>query len=73
MDNGSGISQENLQKIGKRFRTFDNQKKQNSKGLGLGLTICQEMIKVMGPYKTYQIKSELNVGTVINFFISTKE
>jgi K+-sensing histidine kinase KdpD len=37
-----------LQKIGKRFRTFDNQKKQNSKGLGLGLTICQEMIKVMG-------------------------
>lgn len=38
------IIYKSLLKVGNRFQTFNNEKNQNSKGLGLGLVICQEMI-----------------------------
>jgi K+-sensing histidine kinase KdpD len=37
-------------KVGQRFQTFNNEQDQNSKGIGLGLAICQEMINQMGSH-----------------------
>jgi predicted aspartyl protease len=57
-------------KVGQRFQTFNNEQDQNSKGIGLGLAICQEMINQMGPYKSFLLKSELKVGTMVSFLLS---
>lgn len=60
IDNGKGISQENLDKLGTPFFTTKKY------GTGLGLSICYRMIEELGGY--ISVKSTLGEGTT--FIIS---
>jgi two-component system, NtrC family, sensor kinase len=61
-DNGCGIPRENLSRIFKPFfSTKGNADKPDKRGLGLGLSICHEIIEELGG--RLSVTSELNVGT----------
>jgi two-component system, sensor histidine kinase and response regulator len=63
-DTGIGIAAENLEIL---FRAFEQIETSQcySDGLGLGLSISQEIIQAMG--STINVKSELNVGSTFFF------
>ncbi len=64
VDNGPGISPENLQRI---FNPFFTTKKQGE-GTGLGLSIAQRLIE---KYKgNIEVKSQEGVGTTVNLMFS---
>ncbi len=65
-DTGKGISEQDLEKI---FDTFVQGEagKESQTGTGLGLTISQRFVQLMGG--ELQINSELNLGTTANFSI----
>ena len=65
-DSGMGISQENLQKIIQQ-EGFSTPGTQNEKGVGLGLTLCQEFIAQMGG--RFWVKSKLGAGSQFYFSI----
>lgn len=58
-DNGCGIDSDELPKVKEKFFKGKNSKSQN----GIGLSICDEIIKLHGG--TLEVKSQLNVGTTI--------
>ena len=67
-----------LKYIGQEYKTFGNEEQKNSQGLGLGMSICIQMINLMGnifilkgPYEKYLIKSIEKIGTKIAFLLST--
>ena len=61
-DNGCGIPRENLSKIFQPFfSTKGNADKPDKRGLGLGLSICHDIIEDLGG--RLSVTSELNVGT----------
>ncbi|MGA1824288.1 MAG: ATP-binding protein [bacterium] len=63
-DNGSGIEKNDLSEIFKPFFT------RKSKGTGLGLTICHELINNHGG--TIGIESEINQGTTVIIDLPTE-
>ncbi len=65
-DTGIGIPKENHQDIFKRFSQVENNKVRKAIGSGLGLTIANDLIKMLGG--EIMLKSELNVGST--FYIS---
>ncbi len=65
-DSGMGISQENLQKIIQQ-EGFSTPGTRNEKGVGLGLTLCQEFIAQMGG--RFWVKSKLGAGSQVYFSI----
>ena len=62
-DNGSGISKEDLPRVKEKFYKGKNVKSQN----GIGLSICDEMVKLHGG--ELKVESEENVGTKITVII----
>lgn len=58
-DNGCGISQEELPMVKEKFYKGKNSKSQT----GLGLSICEEIVKMHGGDLT--IESKLEIGTVV--------
>ncbi|MCX8132196.1 MAG: HAMP domain-containing histidine kinase [Clostridia bacterium] len=56
-DNGCGISEEELPKVKEKFYKGKNSKSRN----GIGLSVCDEIIKLMNG--SFEIRSELNKGT----------
>jgi len=56
-DNGSGISEENLGRVGEPFFTT------KARGTGLGIPICKKIIEAHGGVLT--VKSKLNKGTTV--------
>jgi C4-dicarboxylate-specific signal transduction histidine kinase len=62
-DNGTGIPAELLPKIFDLFVTT----KPSGKGTGLGLAVCQEIVKAHGG--TIDIKSELGAGASVEIFL----
>jgi signal transduction histidine kinase len=61
-DNGCGIPRENLSRIFKPFfSTKTSADKPDKRGLGLGLSICHDIIEELGG--RLSVTSELNVGT----------
>ena len=64
-DTGSGIAPVNLERI---FEPFISTK---SKGMGIGLAICADIIRKHGG--TIQVKSELNKGTTFEIFLPVVE
>ena len=60
-DTGCGISPENQRLLFMSFSKVKETEKNNKMGVGLGLTICKELILAMGG--TVSIESELNKGT----------
>lgn len=65
-DNGVGMSQESLERLFKAEASFSTPGTNNEKGTGLGLVLCNDLIKKHGGQ--LDVKSELGRGSV--FFIS---
>lgn len=66
-DNGAGIPAELLPKIFDLFVTT----KPSGKGTGLGLVVCQEIVKAHGG--TIDIESEVGTGTAVRIYLPTDE
>ncbi|HEY6364628.1 MAG TPA: ATP-binding protein [Candidatus Binatia bacterium] len=66
-DNGSGIPAELLPKIFELFVTT----KPSGKGTGLGLVVCQEIVKAHGG--TIDIESEVGTGTSVRIYLPIDE
>jgi two-component system NtrC family sensor kinase len=66
-DNGAGIPAELLPKIFDLFVTT----KPLGKGTGLGLVVCQEIVKTHGG--TIDIESELGAGTSVRIYLPADE
>ena len=66
-DNGSGIPAELLPKIFELFVTT----KPSGKGTGLGLVVCQEIVKAHGG--TMDIESEVGTGTSVRIYLPIDE
>ncbi|MGB3536033.1 MAG: 7TM-DISM domain-containing protein [Microcoleaceae cyanobacterium] len=69
-DTGIGIDSEEIGSIFKSFYQCTNSS-QLQEGTGLGLTISQKFVKLMGGEIT--VKSRVNKGTTFNFFIDMIE
>lgn len=65
-DFGIGISNEHLDRIFEPFYVVDQSRSRKNNGLGLGLSICQEIIRAHDA--ELKISSKLNIGTTV--FIS---
>ena len=66
-DNGAGIPAELLPKIFDLFVTT----KPSGKGTGLGLVVCQEIVKAHGG--TIDIESEVGTGTSVRIYLPIDE
>ncbi|SOC15573.1 PAS domain S-box-containing protein [Ureibacillus xyleni] len=64
VDNGSGISEERLKKIGEPFYSF------KEKGTGLGLMISHKIVQEHGGF--IEISSEMNKGTAVSVILPIK-
>lgn len=69
IDTGVGISPDNIKKIFNPYSSFDDEKKLNRYGLGLGLNLCKNLLSRLGPYDDFLVFSKIGVGTRINFFL----
>ena len=65
-DTGCGISAENQRALFMNFGKLKDTENSNKLGVGLGLSICKELILALGG--TISIESEVNKGT--NFIIN---
>jgi two-component system sensor histidine kinase EvgS len=66
-DTGIGISAERRQRLFHAYSQADATIARRYGGTGLGLTICQQLIELMGG--SIQLHSEVNVGTTVSFAI----
>lgn len=66
IDNGVGMSEENIKKIFQPFEQVGNVKAR-AEGVGLGLSISSDLIKLMGG--ELKVKSQLDVGSIFWFDI----
>lgn len=67
LDNGPGISPENLAELFQRFRQIDGQSRRGLKGFGLGLTIAKELVDLnLGEIR---VESEQGHGSMFSFTI----
>lgn len=62
-DEGKGISGEDISKIFEPFYRVDQSRARKAGGMGLGLSICNEIIKAHGA--EFKVESELGQGTVV--------
>lgn len=67
IDTGVGIPQEDIKNIFDKFYQSEKHKDQSSKGAGLGLDLCKNIVEMH--QGTIQVTSELNKGTEISFFL----
>jgi len=49
------------------FATFSTKDIQNKHGTGLGLLICKNLVKLLGPSENIELISEENKGTSMSF------
>lgn len=70
-DTGIGISKNQLKKIFEEFSQADESTEKKYGGFGLGLTITQKMVTLLGG--TIEVKSQLGKGTVFKVEIPVKE
>jgi signal transduction histidine kinase len=64
-DNGIGISEDQQKNIFKKFYQVDTSSKRKKEGSGLGLSICQGIIRTLGG--KIWVKSAINQGTTFFF------
>jgi len=65
IDTGIGISENNLKNIYTPFHQIDNSNTRKYDGVGLGISICQNILMHMA--SNLDIRSQLNVGTEASF------
>lgn len=66
-DSGIGIPEGDLDKVFDRFYRVDKSRSKESGGSGLGLSICQEIVKLHGG--RIDITSKLGSGTTVSVFL----
>ncbi|MEL6194375.1 MAG: HAMP domain-containing sensor histidine kinase [Bacteroidota bacterium] len=64
-DEGSGIEEEHLDKIFRRFYRVDKSRSRDKGGTGLGLAICKHLLTVHG--ESIWVESKLGEGTSFTF------
>lgn len=69
-DTGIGISKDKIDKLFKSFSQGDNSKSKEYKGLGLGLTITKQIIKLMNGQ--LNVESREGIGSVFSFILDLK-
>src|SRR3990167_405391 len=65
-DNGEGIKPDHMKKMFEKFHS-DRASRSNSKGIGLGLYICKNIIEALGPKGSISVSSEPRISTKISF------
>lgn len=70
-DNGRGIPDEELDKIKEAFYMVDKSRARNEGGAGLGMALCEKIVKVHKGW--WQIESELGIGTTITICLPDNE
>lgn len=63
MDEGKGMPEEALHKITEAFYMVDKSRSRKEGGAGLGMTLCNEIVKLHGA--KWEIESEEGIGTTI--------
>ena len=66
-DTGIGIPEEGLDRIFDRFYRVDKSRSKEIGGIGLGLSICEEIVKLHGG--RIEIKSKLRHGTTVSVYL----
>jgi signal transduction histidine kinase len=69
-DNGTGVSKENLNRLGERFFRVEGARDAASGGTGLGLAICKTIVEAHGG--TFTIASEEGKGTLVEAIFKEK-
>lgn len=69
-DTGIGIREEDLDKLFLSFRRLDEVKNKNIEGTGLGISIVQELLKMMG--SKLQVSSVYGEGSEFSFTLRQK-
>ncbi len=62
-DTGTGISEQDLSRIGKPFEQIENRQNKTHKGTGLGLALSKSLVALQGG--ELRIESELGKGTTV--------
>ncbi len=70
-DTGIGIPQNRLKEIFKEFKQLDERINKKYQGLGVGLSISQKLVKILGG--ELKVKSEVNKGSEFYFEIPIKK
>ncbi|KAL4448710.1 hypothetical protein ABPG74_012799 [Tetrahymena malaccensis] len=68
-DTGSGIDQSLQQNLFKIFATHDHNNGSTKHGVGLGLTVCRKLVKLIGPKRSLLLDSTPGHGSSFTFFI----
>ena len=64
-DTGIGIASEHLNAVFEAYSQAESSTTRQFGGTGLGLTICRELVELMGG--TLQLRSQLGIGTTVTF------
>ena len=70
IDTGIGIRQEDMGKLFESFQRLDEEKNHNVEGTGLGISIVQSLLKMMGSF--LQVESEYGKGSRFYFDLKQK-
>ncbi|TSA12796.1 MAG: HAMP domain-containing protein [Deltaproteobacteria bacterium] len=66
-DTGMGIPEEDIDRVFDRFYRVDKSRSRESGGVGLGLSICDEIVNLYGG--RIDIKSKLGAGTTVSVYL----
>lgn len=69
-DTGIGIKEEDISKLFNSFQRLDQEKNRNIEGTGLGITIVQRLLNMMG--SELNVSSVYGVGSTFSFVIEQK-